>query len=335
MDNRRDLKGRLSRREFIAGSAAAAAAAVGVNATGSQAADSRFHAIPSSPLPTRPYGKTGARLPILTFGCGSRWQMYDSDDDALKALQYAVDNGVRFLDTAFNYGRGHSEEKLGMIVPGIRKQVLVQTKIATRDPNQWRKDLETSLKRMKIDYLDMCLIHSLTHDDDLEDLEVKGGAIEQLYKAKEEGLTRWIGISSHTNSSTMAKFLRRHKVDAIQVALNVATNGPHDMGFEETALPVAVEQGIGITAMKVMGQDLIVGKYDKYDYETCLRYSLSLPVTAATVGMPKFEHVRKNLEVAKNFKPFRPEEMAKIKSEAADEVKASFVDGMAGHSDFA
>jgi predicted aldo/keto reductase-like oxidoreductase len=335
MNNRRDINGKLTRREFIAGTAAAAAAAVGIGSGSLNAGDSRFHAIPSSPLPTRAYGKTGARIPILTFGCGSRWQMYDSDDDSLKALQYAIDNGVRFLDTAHNYGDGHSEEKLGMIVPGIRKQVLVQTKIATRDPNQWRKDLETSLKRMKIDYLDMCLIHSLTHDDDLEALEVKGGAIEQLYKAKEEGLTRWIGVSSHTDSGTMAKFLRRHQVDAIQMALNVATNGPHDLGFEETALPVAIEQGIGITAMKVMGQDLIVGKYDKFGYDTCLRYSMSLPVTACTVGMPKMEHVEKNLAVAKNFKPFSPEEMAKIKSEAAGEIKTSFIEGMAGHSDFA
>ena len=332
-ENRQD--GKITRREFIAGSAAAAAAAVGIGASGLRAGDSRFHPIPTSPLPTREFGKTGARIPILTFGCGSRWQMYDSDDEALAVLQSAIDGGVRYLDTAHNYGGGHSEEKLGMIVPGIRKQVLIQTKIATRDPNQWWKDLELSLKRMKIDYLDMCLIHSLEHDDDLEALEVKGGAIEQLYKAKEQGLTRWIGVSSHTNSTTMAKFLRRHKVDAIQMALNVSTNGPQDMGFEENALPVAVEQGIGITAMKVMGQDLIVGKYDKYDAATCLRYSLSLPVTAATVGMPKPEHLEKNLAVVRDFKPFSPEEMARIKSEAAVEVKNAFVEGMAGHSDFA
>jgi predicted aldo/keto reductase-like oxidoreductase len=205
----------------------------------------------------------------------------------------------------------------------------------TRDKDQWWKELELSLQRMKVDYVDTLLIHDFQLDDDLAAVEAKGGPLEQLYLAKEQKLTRWIGVSSHTNGQMLVKLLRRHKLDTVQMGLNVATNSTRDFGFEENALPVVVEQALGVIAMKVMGQDEIVGKYPKFDYATCLRYVLSLPVSSATVGMPKPEHLRLNLEVVKNFKPFTPEEMLKIKAEAKEEIKTSFRDFMAGHRDVA
>ena len=326
----------INRREFIVRSATAAAAAAASFGAGSlAAADSAFHPVPDSPLPKRAFGRTGASLPILTFGSGSRWMMYQKVDEALAVMNHAIDSGIIYLDTAHGYGNGKSEEQIGMLMPARRKDVLIQTKIAARDPDQWMKDLELSLKRMKIDYVDNLIIHSLENDDDLEKVEAKGGPVDQLFKAKEQKLARWVGVSGHTNGSTMAKFLSRHPVDMVQMALNVATNGPFDMGFEENALPVAVEKGLGIIAMKVMGQDQIVNKYEKYNYKTCIRYSLSLPVTTATIGHPKPEHLDQNLEVVRNFKPFTPEEMSRLKAEAAKEVQTSFIEYMHGHQDVA
>ena len=334
MSDRQDRFGRMSRREFFALSAAATAAAA-TGAGKARAADSRFHAIPASPLPTRQFGKTGAQVPILTFGSGSRWMMYEQVDQALEVMNRAIDSGIIYLDTAHGYGNGKSETQIGMLMPRRRKEVLIQTKIATREKDQWWSDLELSLKRMNIEYLDTCLLHSLEHEDDLEKLEVKGGPLEQLYKAKEQKLVRWAGCSGHTDGPAMAKFLARNDLDVVQMALNVATNGPFDMGFEESALPVAVKKGMGIIAMKVMGQDLIANKYENYDYATCLRYSLSLPVTSCTVGMPKPEHLTRNLEVVRNFKPLGKEEQMKLKSAAAGEIQTSFLNFMAGHQDVA
>lgn len=325
-----------NRREFFTRTTAAAAAAAATFSAGRlPAAESPFHPIPASSLPKRAFGKTGAQLPILTFGSGSRWMMYEKVDEALTVINHAIDSGIIYLDTAHGYGDGKSETQIGMLMPARRKDVLIQTKLATRDPDQWQRDLELSLKRLKVDYVDTLIIHSLENDDDLAKVEAKGGPAELVFKAKEQKLARWAGISGHTNGATMAKFLSRHPVDMVQMALNVATNGPFDMGFEENALPVAVEKGLGIIAMKVMGQDLIVNKYEKYDYRTCIRYSLSLPVTSATIGHPKPEHLDLNLEVVRNFKPFTPEEMSRLKAQAAEEVKTSFMDFMHGHSDVA
>ncbi len=92
---------------------------------------------------------------------------------------------------------------------------------------------------------------------------------------------------------------------------------------------------LGIIAMKVMGQDQIVGVYPQYDYARCLRYALSLPITTATVGMPKKEHLKLNLKVVRDFKPYSPEEMQEIKRQASGEIKISFRNFMAGHDDVA
>ena len=220
----------MNRREFIARSAAATVAA-SIAPGALLAGESKFHPVPSSPLPGRAFGSTGSRIPILTFGCGSRWMMYE-DDEAVEVINQAIDSGIIYLDSAHTYGsNGRSEKLIGRIMPARRKDVLIQTKIQNRDKDQWWKDLETSLERMKVDYVDTLLIHSLGDDEDLAALEVKSGPIEQLYKAREQKLARWIGVSSHTNSQTMARLLRSHKLDTVQMALNVATNNVRDMGF--------------------------------------------------------------------------------------------------------
>jgi len=323
----------INRRQFLARGAAAAAVAASLSGAGLFAGESgKFHPIPGSSLPTRAYGRTGARIPLLSFGSGSRWLMYE-EQEGLRVMSEAIDSGVIFLDTAHNYGNGESERRIGLLMPERRKQVLVQTKIAERDPSRFRASLETSLQRLRCDYVDMCLIHSLEQADDLE--RVERGVVDELFKAKAEGLTRWVGVSSHTSGPVLAQFLTRHPVDAIQCGLNVATNGPYDMGFEEQVLPLAVEKGLGITAMKVMGQDNIVGKYPEFDAASCLRYSLSLPVTAATVGMPKPEHLRQNLELVRSFKPFSPEQMQALKEKAQGEIQTSFHEFMRCHHDWA
>ncbi len=330
-----DQAGRISRRTFISRSAVAAAAAVGLPAGSLLAADGKFHAIPDSPLPRRKFGKTGAMLPILTFGCGSRWLAYEDEEAGLRVLTRAIDQGVIYLDTAHGYqnGRKISEEWIGKLMPARRQEVLIQTKIASREPDQFRRDLELSLQRLKVDYVDMLLIHDVKHEEDQRVIEAKGGTMEQLLKAKEQGLTRWVGCSNHTDSRVMAALVERYPLDGIQMGLNVATNGPHDMGFEETTLPVATSKGIGVIAMKVMGQDQIVGKYEGFDYRTCLRYSLSLPITSATVGMPKPEHLEQNLALVRDFQPFTKAEMAEIKAKAQGTIQTGFLDFMDGHRD--
>jgi uncharacterized protein len=256
-------------------------------------------------LPTRTLGRTGAKVSILAFGCGSRFLMYKDEDSASAILNHAIDLGITYLDTAYAYGDGESETRVGRVMAKRRKDVWLATKIPDRTRDEFLRRLEGSLKRLKTDHVDLVHIHSLGQSDDLEKIEAKDGALKGLMEAREQKMARFAGMTSHTNGEVMAKAIERHDLDCVQMALNASRNGR----FEELALPAANAKNLGVIAMKVTGQEFLVGEGSgKADMNSLLRYSMSLPVTTAVVGMPKPEMLAHNVESARNFLPLSDQE---------------------------
>jgi predicted aldo/keto reductase-like oxidoreductase len=310
----------LTRREFLGAAAVSATVAPAFGAT----ADAK--------LPSRPFGKTGMRVSVLGFGSGSRFLMYQDEDKALEALSRAIDLGITYIDTAHAYGNGKSEERIGKLMPARRKEITLATKIPGRTADEAMRQIELSLKRLKTDRLDVLHIHALSGPDDLVRIEAPGGVLKALYEAREQKITRAIGITCHADPSALKTALERHDFDATQMALNAAmarmaegqggmkaTPMPHG-GFEELALPVAVRKGLGIIAMKVLGQDQIT---DAAPVEKLLRYSLSLPVSLASVGMPKPEYIERNVALARDFTPMPEPERRRLSDSIAAERKVS------------
>ena len=323
----------LNRRRFVAatGAAMVGAALGGKNSLAQEAENNGFPPFPGSGLPSRVFGATGAEISILTFGAGGRWASLEQDS-ALQVLTTALSRGVNCIDTAYGYGR--SEEIIGRILPQWRNRVLLHTKVSTREPGQWWEHFETSLKRLRTDYVDTLMVHHLGGAEDLAKLEVKGGPFELLHRAKEQKLCRWIGVSAHTDWKTLLEAHRRHRFDHVMMSLNVATGGYTDLGFEENALPVLAEQGVALTAMKAMGAGKIVNAHPSFDYRTCIRYSLSLPgVHSLTVTMPNMQHMSDDVAVAAAFEPLGSEELRELKARAEGEVKEAFNDFMCTHID--
>src|SRR5215475_10404620 len=104
-------------------------------------------------FPTRPLGRTGLKVPILGFGSGSRFLMYEAEDKALEALSRALDLGITYIDTAHSYGNGKSEERIGRLIPERRPQITLATKLSARTADGARRQIETSLKRLQTDHL--------------------------------------------------------------------------------------------------------------------------------------------------------------------------------------
>ncbi|MBI3210274.1 MAG: aldo/keto reductase [Candidatus Solibacter usitatus] len=297
----------ISRRQFLESAAAASFAAEVVY--GAQA-DKK------TGIPMRIFGKTGARIPCITFGCGSRFLMYKQEDKALEAVNRAIDLGITYLDTAFSYGNGQSEERLGKVMKTRRKEVWLTTKINKRTYDEGMSIIEGSLKRLQTDRIDLIHVHSLTDMDDLK--AVESGLLKALYKARDQKMTRFIGVTSHTDPTVLKLALERHDFDCTQMALNAArvgmksgkggmeVNEAMKESFELTALPAALKKKMGVTAMKIFGQEALVGKAS---VEKLIRYALSLPVAAATLGMPKLEFLEENVKIAKAFKPLPKNEM--------------------------
>jgi len=317
---------RFSRREFLEKSALAGLAGAALRPDAAVAAKA---------MPTRVLGKTGARVSILACGCGSRLIAYRTDEAAVEALNLALDSGISYLDTAYGYGQGLSEGWVGQVAKTRRKEFFLATKIEPRDGATARRILEGSLKRLQTDQIDLIHVHALMDADDLAKIEAKDGVLNALYKMRDEKLTRFVGITCHNDPEVLKTALERHDFDCVQMALNAALQGMKattGMGmalnpgfktsFEQVALPVARRKNLGILAMKVTGQEMLIGSDPgKSEMAKLLQYSLSLPVATAVVGMPKHEMIRQNSEWARNFTPMPADEMRDFSRRIADANK--------------
>ncbi|HTZ47475.1 MAG TPA: aldo/keto reductase [Verrucomicrobiae bacterium] len=297
----------LSRRQFLEQVGAGAAAGVGYSLLG-ELTDAR----PANPnaLPTRTLGRTGAQVSILAFGCGSRFLMYEDESEALAVLNHAIDQGITYLDTAYAYGDGKSETRVGKVMATRRKEVWLATKIPDRTRDAFMRRLEGSLTRLQTDHVDLLHIHSLGRAEDLAKIEAPDGALKGLLEAREQKMTRAIGMTSHTSGEVLAQAIQKHDLDCVQMALNASQNGQ----FEELALPAARAKNLGVIAMKITGQEfLLKSPAGNSNIDSLLRYSLSLPVTAAVVGMPHKEMLDQNIAIARAFSPFPEGDMDRLR----------------------
>src|SRR5579871_6459611 len=317
----------ISRREFIE---------IGTAAGTSLLLLKELAGAKSAALPSRTLGRTGAKVSILAFGCGSRFLMYKDEHSAVAILNHAIDLGITYLDTAYAYGDGESETRVGKVMASRRKEVWLATKIPDRTRDGFLRRLEGSLKRLQTDHVDLVHIHSLGHAVDLAKIEAPDGALKGLMEAREQKMARFAGMTSHTNGEVMASAIKRHDLDCVQMALNASCNGR----FEELALPAANKKNLGVIAMKVTGQEFLVGEgAGKADMNSLLRYSMSLPVTAAVVGMPHPEMLAHNVETARSFSPLNDQEKDQLRQrlgqsrEGLEKKLVGHLDGPTRHAD--
>jgi uncharacterized protein len=297
----------------------------------------------SGELPKRTLGRTGARVSILAMGGGSRFLMYKEEDTALEALNRAFDLGITYMDTAYGYGNGLSETRVGKVMAVRRKKdgIFLATKIEARKGDEAARVIEGSLKRLQTDRIDLIHIHSLEDEADLAQIEAEDGILKRLLKLRDEKVARFIGITCHNDPTVLATALDRHDFDCTQMALNAAMVGMksgHGMeineamktSFETVALPVAVRKNMGVIAMKIFAQEGLTGEAPA---EKLLSYSLSLPVSLAVVGMPSLDFIEKNVAMARSFKPMPKSEMQELSGRLAPKHKMALDRRFAHHVD--
>jgi uncharacterized protein len=304
-------KNEVSRREFLERSGLAVGAVAAMPVLPPRVATD---ATVAAKLPHRTLGRTGVKVSILAFGCGSRFLMYP-EDQASAVLEKAIDSGIDYLDTAVGYGDGESETRVGRVMATRRKDVFLATKVPTRSRTRDTalKEVEASLKRLQTDHLDLLHLHSLGDDTDLAKIEAPDGALKALYELREQKVTRFIGMTSHTDGVVMAKAIERNDLDCVQMAMNPARVAR----FEELALPAANQKNLGVILMKVTGQEKLMVDGGA-DTASLLRYAWSLPISTAVCGMPKLEFLAANVATAKAYaSPLPPPEMERLRQQLA------------------
>jgi aryl-alcohol dehydrogenase-like predicted oxidoreductase len=303
----------LSRRSFLALSSAALAVPVRV-ALGSGKPDDR--APSTGALPTVTLGRTGRVVPRLGFGAAPIGRMR-SDEEAVEVVKAALDLGVRYLDTAPSYSRGRSEQRIGAALAGCgvdRGDLFITTKTLRRDADGARREIEASLGRLGVDYLDAVQVHEV--HDDVETVFGEGTVIEALHRARDEGLVRHLGITGHRNPAYVVEALRRDEFATVLVPVN-----PLDvkhLSFVRDLLPVAAERGTAVIAMKVFagGHLLADGRFTAGEL---LRYALSTPhVDVVVPGCDAVAHVNQAHAAVSGFKPLSADEMTELQERAGD-----------------
>lgn len=261
-------------------------------------------------LPTRIVGKTGVRVPIIATGLGSRFCTVQDPEKSVEILNYALDNGFYYWDTAHDYVYNNvvSEERLGLVLKDRRGEVFLATKVGDRTYDGAMRHLEESLKRLQTDRLDIYQIHLIRSLEDIEKICAKDGVLRALQKAKDEKVTRFIGFTGHLSAEAMMEMANRHDFDTMLIALNHYAERKGDL--EKQAIPAAAEKKMGIMVMKVIRPRETV---EGVTPEELIRYALSLEhAHAAVIGTDSIDVINKNLELVKNFKKMSPEEMQKI-----------------------
>lgn len=236
-------------------------------------------------LPTTLLGRTGLRVTRLGIGGG-----YCQTADGYRA---ALDCGVNYLDTARSYRGGEDERVIGEALVGRRERVVLATKTVKRTAAEAREELEASLRLLRTDYVDVWQLHYVNTPQILEEVLSTGGAMEAALRARQEGLTRFLGVTGHDWPS-VAQAAATGLFDVVLCWYNCAMKEP-----EEVLFPTADRQGMGVVIMQATRNTKLLGEGGAPPLEDFFRYVLSHPsVHVVLMGLRRvedFAHVARAL----------------------------------------
>jgi predicted aldo/keto reductase-like oxidoreductase len=235
----------ISRRSFIKAAGAAGVGSVLAPLAGRNRAQAAtpLQAAENTGVPTRPFGRSGIQVPILSLG-----GMFDIPSNQT-LLKQAIRWGVTYWDTAHVYSGGRSEEGIGQFFkryPEDRQKIFLVTKSTARNGRGMSKDLATSLQRMNTDHIDLFFVHAVSSAAEM-DSGMRAWAAEQ----KAAGKIRLFGFSTHSNMERcLLDAARLDWIDGIMTTYNFRLMHEEKM---KQAVAACVDAGIGLTAMKTQG----------------------------------------------------------------------------------
>jgi len=268
-------------------------------------------------IPTRPFGRTGERVSVLGLG-GWHVGLPKTDRAAVRLIHAAIDAGITFLDNAWDYNDGLSETRMGQAIADRRDRVFLMTKVCThgRDGKVAMRQLEDSLRRLRTDYLDLWQIHEVAFDDEPRRHFAKGGAVEALDKARQQGKVRFVGFTGHKDPALHLEMLSYdYTWDAVQMPINCFDGSFRS--FEQRVLPELNRRGIAPIGMKSLCGDARAITAGIVSAEEALRYSLSLPITTLVTGIDTPKVLRQDVAIARGFKPMSAKAMAALRKRVA------------------
>ena len=275
--------------------------------------------VSKSGMPYRTLGSTGEEVSIVGLG-GAHIGMQRDENDSIRIIRTAIDNGINFMDNSWDYNGGASEIRMGKALrDGYRSKVFLMTKIDGQTSKTATEQLDESLQRLQTDTIDLLQFHEVIRMSDPERIFGPGGAMEAVLEAKKAGKVRYIGFTGHKSPDIHLKMLQtaldNHFIfDAVQMPLNIMD--AHYDSFEKRVLPVLLENNIGVLGMKPLCNGLIF-KSDVATAVECLHYAMSLPVSVVITGCNSLPILQQALEAARSFSPMSEEQRSALLARTA------------------
>jgi len=270
---------------------------------------------------SRRYGKTGIEVSAVGFGA-MRFPDQNNPDLCAGLVKYAYDRGITYFDTAIGYGR--SEELCGiafkeMLKTRSQRPFYVSTKTFAADEASVRKDLETSLKRMNLDWIDFYHIWCVITMDGWRERKAKG-VLHAFEKMKEERLIRHICVSTHLKGEEIARLLQEYPFDGILLGYSAM-----NFAYRQAGIEAAARAGAGVVVMNPLGGGIIPKNPERFAFvrtrpdetvvQGALRFLLNDPrITVALVGFSSTDHIDEAISAVEGFRPLSETEVDRIRS---------------------
>jgi len=307
-----------NRREFL-GKATLGIAATTVGIPLLERAVSAQPAAVAGEMPYHTLGRSGEKVSHVGLG-GYHIGVQKDEEESIRIIRTAVDNGINFLDNCWDYNDGESEVRMGKALrDGYRKKVFLMTKIDGQVKDLAAKQIDESLRRLQTDVIDLVQFHEVIRPGDPDRIFGPNGSFEAALEAKKAGKLRYIGFTGHKDPDIHLKMLNtafKHgfTFDAVQMPLNVMD--AHFKSFTKKVVPVLTKHGIGVLGMKPMGSGVILQSNTVTPVE-CLHYAMNLPTSVVITGCDSLQILDQALQAARTFKPLGEEQVAAILAKTA------------------
>jgi predicted aldo/keto reductase-like oxidoreductase len=249
---------------------------------------------------------------------------YGRAREAVAVIHRALEEGVTYCDTAPAYAG--SLDYYGAALGEGRNRIFLASKTHDRTRDGSLRLLDQSLDRARTDHLDLWQLHDLRSPADLQMIFSKGGALEALLQAREQGRVKYLGLTGHHDPAILLEAMRRFSFDTVLIALNAAD--AHRLSFARTVLPEAVRQSMGVIGMKVYAAGILLHRgANSLTSAEAMGYVLSLEgVSTVIIGCSTPAEVDENAHNARSFQPFDESTMRALekKTESSAAIFTSY-----------
>lgn len=290
-------------------------------------------------LPKRKFGRTGEYVTML--GTGGYHVGWTTERDAQEVIEASLEGGVRFFDTAESYSSGVSEERYGKyLTPKYRDLIFLMTKSTGRDAKTVQEHLEGSLRRLKVDQIDLYQVHSIRTPQDVDN-RIENGVLEVMLKAKQEGKIKYLGFTGHQNPYAHTRMLEQTKesdiMDGVLMPVNVLDQSY--FSFTKNVMPKALDRNMGIMAIKTLADGRFFAKKEKANWSSddpiipnymtikdAMHFVWSLPVSVVISGNENATYMREKIALARSFNKLTEEERMALIDKVKDKAQSGEIE---------